>query len=519
MKKLLIFSIILHFGFSQIDAYREMDENLKLFFKVYRKVLTEYVDPIDTEKFIEAGIEEMMAQLDPYSMLMNESAQESMNQLSTGKYSGIGAQLSTRADTIIVIAPMEGAPAERVGLRANDRIVSVDSENIIGLKLSKAASKIRGEKGTDVQLTVIRHGLGELDFTITRDDVKLINIPYAGMLDNGIGYIRISRFSKMMADDFQNELKKMLSQLTEGLIIDLRGNPGGLLNAAIDILEMFIPEGQLLLQTRGNHETKIKEYQSYETPLVPLDLPLVVLIDKGSASASEIVSGVLQDLDRAVIIGEPSFGKGLVQRVFHLDAEHSVKVTTAKYFLPSGRLIQKIEYNNSAIIIDSTEYDYFSANGRKMANKGGIEPDIKCEVSRGSTLALQINQQGFFGRYRNRMDSNFDAEKLWNLLKEFDFKWRDEHSKHLNFFTTEFDSLNVADQNALQILEQRITEKRKVQFLDELDNIERDFYQNLYLNRDGNQARYEFMVSTDPWVLKAIEVLQDYDKIADILGQ
>lgn len=519
MKKLLIVMVILTIGFAQNDPYKTIDENFRLFYKVYQKALTEYVDPIDAEKFVSAGLEEMMSVLDPYSIFMDESDKENMEQLSSGKYGGIGAQLSTRADTIIVIAPMEGAPAERVGLHSNDRIIAVNDENIVGKKLSKVAKQIRGEKGTDVELTVIRHGFGELNFTITRDDVKLINIPYAGFVDDGIGYIRVSRFSKTMTADFENELEKMIPELKNGLILDLRGNPGGLLKSAIDILDLFIPEGELLLQTRGNLDTKIKEYFSQSTPLISSDLPLVVLIDKGSASASEIVSGVLQDIDRAVIVGEPSFGKGLVQRVFPLDRDHSIKLTTAKYYLPSGRLIQKIEYNDSAVILDSTEQEYFSENGRKMANKGGIEPDIKLEFPGGSALALQLNQQGLFERFQNRIGDDFDAGKMWDILEDSDFNWRDEHSKHLKFFTTEFDSLNADDQNALKILEQRIAEKRLEKFSEETNIIERNFYQNLYLNRDGNEARYEFMVSTDEWVLKAIEILKDEKKTTELLHQ
>ena len=389
-------------GFPAND-YQDISDNGKMIFEVYKKVMTHYADQVDAKKLAEAGIEGMLSKLDPYTVFLQPEDRQGLDMLTKGKYGGVGIQLGLRDDSLTVIAPMEGGPAIRSGILSGDRIIGIDGNSTSEMNLDEAAKSIRGKKGTVVVLTISRYGETEpLDFELERANITVEDITYADFIGEDIAYIRLTRFSRNSSSEMKKSLQNLSDQGMEKLIIDLRGNPGGLLDAAIEILEYLIPAGNDLLFTRGRYDEAGREYSSSRSPIVSEDVSLVILIDGGSASASEIISGAVQDLDRGIIIGSPSFGKGLVQSLFPIDKENSIKMTTAKYYIPSGRFIQKPGYLEEDISIGS-EHDstkvFNTLGGRKVTELGGITPDIEVEISTTPVLARECWRRGLFFKY------------------------------------------------------------------------------------------------------------------------
>lgn len=377
----LLFGGTLVFAVTSTDIYRDISNSMRLFNEVYRQVILNYVDPVKAEEFAEVSIKNMVKELDPYSVFMTGDEKDPLEVLARGEYGGVGLRISLRNDTLTVISPMEGSPAKRANILPGDQVIKVDSISTIGMELDKSTQLIRGKPGSKVMLTIRRPGLGgDLIYHLTRENIDVADITYAGKIRDRIGYIKLAGFSKGASD----EVKKVLQDFSQddrldALILDLRGNPGGLLEEALKIAEFFTQPGDTLLFTRGRSSVTNKAYVSSRKPLVKPDVKLAVLIDGGSASASEIVAGIIQDLDRGVVIGSTSFGKGLVQTVVTLDSKHAVKMTTAKYYTPSGRLIQKPDYlTNPKLIEQSTVTDSvcYSKNGRLLEGGGGIIPDV-----------------------------------------------------------------------------------------------------------------------------------------------
>ncbi|MFQ6674092.1 MAG: S41 family peptidase, partial [Fidelibacterota bacterium] len=333
---------LLTFLAARVDLYRDISDNWKLMYEVYKRVMIQYADQIDPEKLAISGVKGMLDELDPYSVYLENEERDGLRMLTKGRYGGVGIQLGVRDDSLTVIAPMEDSPAMRSGILPGDRIVDIDGESTKDMSLDEAAKKIRGEKGTKVVLTIRRFSESEsLDFELTRDNIRIEDVSYSGIIHDNMGYVRLSRFSKNSPVEIRKAFRSLMEQGIDKLVLDLRGNPGGLLEAAVDILDMIIEKGDKILYTKGRGEEANREFVSKTDPVIPESVSLAILIDGGSASASEIVAGVVQDLDRGVVIGARSFGKGLVQSVYPLDRNRSLKLTTAKYYIPSGRLIQK----------------------------------------------------------------------------------------------------------------------------------------------------------------------------------
>ncbi len=364
--------------------------------QVYEQLNQRYVEDIDPYPLIRAGINGMLSELDPYTVFLEEDGQRQLRIMTTGKYGGLGMEIGLRNKRITVIAPIDNSPAQRSGIRAGDMVDKVDGGSTRGMNVNEVSKKLRGKIGTQVTLTIVRPGLSEpFDITLTRAQIVLKDVGYSGFLKPGIGYVSLNSFT----DKSVQEVKSAIAALQKeapltGFILDLRGNPGGLLESAVKIVNIFVPKNELVVSTKGFRE---KEYKFYTTedPILP-DVPLVVLVNGGSASASEIVSGALQDLDRAVIVGEDTFGKGLVQKVFTLDRHKQVKLklTTAKYYIPSGRCIQKKDYakDSEVILHDSLQtgqHTFFTKNKRRVLDKGGVYPDV--EVA-GDSISLPLMQ-------------------------------------------------------------------------------------------------------------------------------
>ena len=363
----------------ETQAYLDMLET------AFFKLRDAYVDSINETEIIKAGIKGMMKPVDPYTRFLSGSSKDRLDMLRTGKYGGVGIQIGMRRDTLTVLAPMEDSPAYSEGIHSGDQIYKIDSTLTKGMSIRDASELIRGELGSVVVLHMLRPVTKEkISFELTRANIKLNDVPYWGLNEENIGYIRIKKFSKNTAKEFRDAMVEMTKNGMKGLVIDVRGNSGGLLNNAINMLDVLTKRKAELLSTRGRIARSNKTISSRRQPIVSSDVPIAVLINRSSASASEILAGVLQDLDRAVIIGQKSFGKGLVQSMFNLNDTTTLKVTTAKYYTPSGRLIQKQNYLDNGFLTDGLDkYDstFVTSGGRIVKGGGGISPDIVMDVN------------------------------------------------------------------------------------------------------------------------------------------
>ncbi len=401
------------------EDYFEVSKNIELFVDIYKELDHYYVDQIDHKKLVKIAIDKMLRSLDPYTNYIPEDQVEDFKFQSTGQYGGIGAIISKTGNYIEIVEPYEGAPASKAGLRPGDIILRINTVDMIGKDVQDASEMLRGQPGTSVQVHIKRIiGTRSDTFTvnITRAKIHVKNVPYYGVLDSteGIGYIRLHNFRQGASKEVRTALKELKSQGVRKFIFDLRNNPGGMLIEAVMTANIFLPKDQLVVSTEG----KISEWnKTYRTFLQPEDTtsPIVVLINQGSASASEIVAGALQDYDRAVIVGQESFGKGLVQSVRPLLYNSQLKLTVARYLLPSGRWIQKIDYSHKdnkgrpVIFPDSAQKEFTTRAGRAVKSGQGIHPDIEVNDSALPLVVSElINQKiifGFANLYRNTHDS------------------------------------------------------------------------------------------------------------------
>ncbi len=355
-------------------------EYIKLFNDSYNKLKINFVDSINESEMIKSGIKGMLKNLDPYTKLLVGSSKESFDILRTGKYGGIGIRIGLVRDTLTVLAPMEDSPAYSEGINSGDQIFKIDSTFTFGLNTKDASNLIKGEIDSIVVLGIYRPATKEkIDFPLKRANIRVKHVPYWGIDENNVAYIKLSRFSRNSAKDFKQALISIENKSVEGLVIDLRGNSGGLLNSAVTILDYLTDRGELLLSSKGKSNRSNKTWKSRSRPVLDIDIPIVVLINRSSASASEIVSGALQDLDRAVILGQKSFGKGLVQHMYDLNDTITLKITTSKYYLPSGRLIQKQDYLDNGFLtdgLDKKDSTFVTKGGRQVKGGGGVTPDI-----------------------------------------------------------------------------------------------------------------------------------------------
>ena len=378
----------------------DTDEYIKMFVNALNKLKIHYVDSVNESESIKSGIKGLMKNLDPYTKLLEGSSKESYDVLRKGKYGGVGMQLGLRRDTLTVLAPLEDSPAYSEGIYSGDQILMIDSTSTLGMTTKEAAEIIKGDLGTMVTLRILRPSSKKMiNFDLERSNIRVKHVPYWGIDKDNIGYIRLTKFSKNAAKDFRLALEELNKNKVDGLIIDLRGNSGGLLNNAINILDYLCDRGETLLKSKGKAKRANKEWISRRKPVLDIDIPIAVLINRSSASASEIVSGALQDLDRAVIIGQKSFGKGLVQHMFDLNDTTTLKLTTAKYYLPSGRLIQKEDYLDNGFLTDGLDVKdslFTTRGGRVVKGGGGIYPDIKTDIQKKSPYINELWREGVF---------------------------------------------------------------------------------------------------------------------------
>lgn len=392
------------------DIYEKINRNMDLFGQVYKEIALNYVDEIDADKFITAGIDGMLATLDPYTNYIDERNRDQIDLITTGKYGGVGITVGVRDSMIYITEVMNGYEAQKKGLRVGDKIIAIDGSNISKDKVENMRTLIRGPVGTDVIVKILRDD-EEVDFTLTRQEIILKNVSYFGYLEpkeKGIGYIKLDRFTNISESEVENALKTLKSTGDlKGLVLDLRDNGGGLLDAAIGILNKLVPQNSLLVITKGKRSDSERKFFSKEDPILPADVPLAVLINNKTASASEIVAGAVQDLDRGIIVGTKSFGKGLVQQIKDLDKRSQIKITGSRYFTPSGRWIQEKNYfkeNKYGVFVDNDKYDqneFKTLNGRIVKSYGGITPDVEVKIEPESETHSALMTKDMYFKFTN----------------------------------------------------------------------------------------------------------------------
>lgn len=433
------------------DVYTQINRNMDVFGKLYKEIMLDYVDEIDGDKFMKAGIEGMLGTLDPYTNFLDESRKDEIDLLTTGKYGGVGITVGMKDSAIIITDILEGYSAQKEGIKRGDKILEIDGTSMLGKKVSDVRTFTRGEPGTQMKMKVQR-GDREIEYTLTRQEIQLKNIGYKGILDDGVGYIKLDRFSRYAETEMVDALTELKAKgELKGIIIDLRGNGGGLLDAAIGILNKFTRKGDLLLTTKGRKLDSERKYFATENPMVNSDIPLVVLIDEGTASASEIVAGAIQDLDRGVIVGTKSFGKGLVQVFQPLSFGNQLKITNQKYFTPSGRWIQAKNYfkENKYGVFKPNPYfnqkEFKTIGGRTVYAEGGITPDVVVDIIKANELLEALNYEDMYYKFAAKYTSeNPDG---------VNFVMNDEIlSRFLEFIsTTEFEFNTSAERELAQL--------------------------------------------------------------------
>lgn len=410
-KALLIASIAIAgaagiFAVSVKDNFFEISKNLEIFATVYRELNIFYVDETQPGELMKTGIDAMLQSLDPYTNYITESDIEDFRFMTTGQYGGIGSLIRTVDGDVYISETYEGSPAIEAGLKAGDKILKIDGRDIKGKNQEEISKLLKGQSGTSLKVTYERNGQVN-EVPITRREIKIPDVPYFGMIEDGVGYIRLTSFTNSAGREVRDAFVKLRDeQGMKKLVFDLRGNGGGLLKEAVNIVNFFVPKGQMVVRTKG----KIAEWdQTYSTLGEPLDteIPLVILVDPSSASASEIVAGALQDLDRAVVIGQRTFGKGLVQQTRDLQYNSKLKLTVAKYYIPSGRCIQKLDYSNKVDgsaeeIPDSLLKVFKTRNGRNVIDGRGIEPDIKLPMRDFPPVLGSLMEKNLFFKYANK---------------------------------------------------------------------------------------------------------------------
>lgn len=518
------------FTISAADSYFEISKNLEIFTELYKELNIYYVDDTQPGQLMKTGIDAMLNSLDPYTQYIPESDMEDYRFMTTGQYGGIGALIKRSNDRVFVSDPYEGYPAMKAGIWAGDEIIEVDGRRIAGMETDEVSKLLKGQAGSVVKVITQRQGMEPVTHSLTREEIKIPDVPYKGMIDpvNKVGYIKLNSFTQTAGQEVRNALKELKEQGATKVVFDLRGNGGGLLREAVNIVNLFVPKNELVVETRG----KIPEWdKTYKTLSEPLDasIPLVVLVDGQSASASEIVSGALQDLDRAVVVGERTFGKGLVQQTRDLYYNSKLKVTVAKYYIPSGRCIQKLDYSHR----DSTGKveevkaeaiaEFKTRNGRPVFDGRGILPDVDVtDPELAKVVGGLYSKDLFFDfatKYRLRVPEIAPAEEFKisdALYKEFVDYVKD---KNFEYDTETLDAYKKLEEVAkkeryydhakgqLDALKARLTPDRTEElnmFRTDIEEVLRNEIVGRYYYQTG---RAKAALATDPSVKSAVDVL------------
>ena len=524
---------ILSLGF--VDNFFEISKNLDIFTSLYKELNIYYVDETDAGELMKTGIDAMLESLDPYTTYIPESEKEDFEFMTTGQYGGIGAIITKNGDWVYISEPYEGFPADKAGLIAGDKFVEIAGESAKNKSTEDVSKVLKGEPNTPVKVLIEREGLVKpFEVEIIREEIKLNSVPYYGLISDSIGYIKTRSFTRNISKEVIDAYKDLNTNFNlKGLVLDLRGNPGGLLNEAINMANIFIDRGKEIVFTKGKIKDWDKSYKA-RNEAIDTEIPLVVLINRSSASASEIVSGAIQDFDRGVVIGQRSFGKGLVQQTRKLSYNAQLKVTTAKYYIPSGRCIQALDYSNRdddgsvGKVPDSLRTEFKTlVNERSVFDGGGISPDIIIEPQKFSNILRSLVSKrhifNFANKYRRNNESIDDAksfiitddiyDQFKQFLKDKEYEYETKTEKAIKKLEKDAEGEKYLEelQSQIEVLSSKMEEsknndierfKDEISELLEMEIVTRYFYQ---------KGKIEATIKHDEEISKAIYVLNNMD--------
>jgi carboxyl-terminal processing protease len=532
-------SAALFVGFNSYNF--EVSKHLDIFTTIFRELVINYVDEVNPAELVKTGIDEMLYSLDPYTNFIPESQIEDVRFMTTGQYGGIGALIHRRGDHVYISEPYENFPAFKAGLIAGDKILKIGDQSAVALDVDQVRTLLQGQPGTIIVLEIEREGeKGTMLKTLTREVVTIDNIPYYGMLDAHTGYIKLTGFTQNAGREVRDALNSLRTDNdVQQVVIDLRGNGGGLLNEAVNITNLFVEKNKLVVSTKGRIVERNSSHNTLNDP-IDLDIPLAIMVDRGSASASEIVAGAIQDFDRGVVVGQRTFGKGLVQNVVPLSYNTQLKVTVAKYYIPSGRCIQAIDYaqrnedGSVAMIPDSLKVAFKTANGRTVYDGGGIEPDLHVPVKPFSQITSALISQFMIFDYANYFrrnnssipspeafeitDAIYDDFKQFLTRKDFDYTTESERRlKRLKEASTE-ENYFASIGKEFEALEKKLLHNKDedmITFRDEISMLLKEEIATRYYHQKG---RVKASLATDPDILETLNLFASKDKYNAILN-
>jgi len=512
------------------DKYFEMIKNIEIFTNVYKELNTHYVDEIDPAQLMRTGIDAMVASLDPYTNYYSESQVQSYRISSEGRYNGIGAVSKVIDDWVTITQIIEDGPAHKAGVKVGDQIRAINGDSTKDRSNADVVQIVRGFPGSTLGLTIRSAGaVTDRKVDLDRSEVQLKNVPFSGYVADGIGYVNLTTFTANATKNIAKSIKEMKKddQELNGIILDLRNNGGGLLREAVGICNLFLPAGREVVSTKGKVKDRDKVYKTKAQPLDE-EVPLVILINKSSASASEIVSGVIQDFDRGVLMGQRSFGKGLVQNHREVGYNSRIKVTTSKYYIPSGRCIQSVEYENGEPkdIDDTKRATFQTANGRPVLDGGGVAPDVELDLPEKSELLKVLAKQDWIFKFVNDYVSDIDSlenakdyrftdfDQFTAYLTKNEFEFTTKAEKELQEFKEELDDEAMDSQiasieNAIILEKSDDLEEYKSELIRAIEEeiVSRYFFES---------GRTELNLDQDSEIKKAIDMLKDkarYDQV------
>ena len=528
-------------SFSQIDdeKYFEMNKAIETFGSVFKSLHSNYVDELNSGDLVKTAIDAMLAKLDPYTNFYPESEMEEVKLQYLGQYGGIGALIHYKNGIVYISEPYEGLPAYKAGVKAGDAILSIDGESAKGKTSNQVSEKLRGQAGTEIELELERDGK-IIKKTFRREDIQLPNVPYFGMIDSVVGYIKLNEFTKEASKHVQEAFENLKRQNMQYLLFDLRGNGGGLLQEAVNIVNLFVDKGQVVVSTKAKTVEKNSVFKTTKKA-IDTKIPIVVLIDGTSASASEIVSGSLQDFDRAVIMGQCSFGKGLVQNILPLIYNSQIKVTVSKYYIPSGRCIQAIDYShrdkdgNANKIPDSLRTAFKTKGGRTVYDGLGIEPDITIAPEYASNIAIALISKFLCFDYATKFvkenpniasAKDFEiTDEIYNdfieFLKDKDYNYTTTSEKILDdlIVSAKKEKLGENTLKEIELIKTQIAEDKKEDLIKYKEDIKEILLSEIVVRYYNQKGRIEALLKHDNEVKEATKLLYDQKQYNKTLGK
>lgn len=521
------------------ERYFEISRNLDIFSTLFKEVNAYYVDEVNPNKLIKTGIDAMLASLDPYTNYIPEDDIEDYRTMTTGQYGGIGAVIGRRNGKSVIMMPYEGFPAHKAGLKIGDEILKVDGIDVSDKNTPEISQLLKGQANTKLVVTIKRYGQEKpIQLDLTREKITIDNVPYSGMVTDDVGYIKLTDFTTGAGKEVKKSLEQLKKEGAQKIILDLRYNPGGLLNEAVNVSNVFINQGSEVVSTKGKVTDWNKTYKALNQPS-DIEIPVAVLTNSRSASAAEIVSGVIQDYDRGVLVGERTFGKGLVQATRPLTYNSQLKITTAKYYIPSGRCIQAINYSQRnddgsvGTIPDSLKSEFTTQIGRKVFDGGGVDPDLEVDREIPSAITISLISKGLLFEYALQYhythdeilpakdfklsDKEYEAFMVWLGDKDFDYITKVEKTIETltKYAKTEkyFDSIKAE----IEELESKVMHNKEhdlKEFSSEIKSVLEDrIVDQYYLMRGRHEASFD----DDTQLQAAIKLLQDSEKYNGLL--